>query len=180
MGWRETKKITEQIKVKDEKTIDFDIFFTHRGPIMDYDVLSSATQLIFAGTSPTIERKDMKFSFGWANQLPVHDTTVKVMSHFAKIKTVREMFDFVDELDRGKGYNGFPCNFIMADTTGDIGYVVMAPVPVRKDKTPYIGPRVLDGTSSAYDWEADRTAPLLELPRSLNPSKGYIVTANNR
>jgi len=27
----------------------------------------------------------------------------------------------------------------MADTTGDIGYVVMAPVPVRKDKTPYIG-----------------------------------------
>jgi len=68
----------------------------------------------------------------------------------------------------------------LADTTGDIGYIVVAPAPVRKDKTPYIGSRVLDGRTTAYDWEFDRTAPLTELPRSFNPTKGYVVTANNR
>ena len=79
------------------------------------------------------------------------------------------------------GWNGMTGNFIMADTVrGDIGYIVAAPMPVRKDKTPYIGCRVLDGRTSAYDWEWDRTAPLSELPRSLNPSKGYIVINNSR
>ena len=95
-------------------------------------------------------------------------------------KTVREAIDWFDGETTEKGWNGFPANFILADTTGDIGYIVVAPAPVRKDKTPYIGSRVLDGRTTAYDWEFDRTAPLTELPRSLNPSKGYIVTANNR
>ena len=55
-----------------------------------------------------------------------------------------------------------------------------AAVPVRKDKTPYIGHRVLDGTRSDFDWESNKSVPLKDLPRSFNPSKGYIVTANNR
>ena len=58
--------------------------------------------------------------------------------------------------------------------------MVTGPVPVRKDKTPYIGCRVLDGRKSDFDWEPDRIAPISELPRALNPKKGYIVTANNR
>ena len=55
-----------------------------------------------------------------------------------------------------------------------------ASIPVRKDKTPYSGNRVLDGTSSAQDWEWGKNVPLGQLPRSLNPEKGYILTANNR
>ena len=59
---------------------------------------------------------------------------------------------------------------------------MLAPLPVRKDKTPYLGLRVLDGRTSAYDWEGNgsETVPLSEIPRSLNPSKGFLVTANNR
>ena len=57
----------------------------------------------------------------------------------------------------------------------------MAPIPIRKDKTPYIGQRVLDGRTSAHDWEADgKCVPTSELIRSYNPKKGYIVSANNR
>jgi acyl-homoserine lactone acylase PvdQ len=44
-------------------------------------------------------------------------------------------------------------NLVLADNQGDIGYVMLAPFPNRKDKTPYVGNRVLDGTTSAYDWE---------------------------
>ena len=56
----------------------------------------------------------------------------------------------------------------------------MAPIPVRKDKTPFLGLRVLDGRTTAYDWDGTKTVPLAELPRSLNPSKGFIATANNK
>ena len=52
-------------------------------------------------------------------------------------------------------------------------------VPERKDKTPYIGSRVLDGTTSKFDW-TERVVPLRDLPKSVNPSKGYIATANGR
>ena len=55
----------------------------------------------------------------------------------------------------------------------------MAPIPVRKDKTPYIGCRVLDGRTSEHDWEAGKLVPIAELARSVNPKKGFLVTANN-
>ena len=80
------------------------------------------------------------------------------------------------------GYRGVTVNVIMADNSGNIGYQLLAPVPIRKDKTPFLGLRVLNGRTSEYDWEEDgvQTAPLSDLPRSLNPSKGFIVTANNK
>jgi acyl-homoserine lactone acylase PvdQ len=93
--WRDIRLIKEQIKVKGEKTIDFVVGFTHRGSLMDYDVLSSATQLIFAGTTPIIDR-NIKYSFGWAAQLPVHDTSVSIMTMLGDTKTVKEAFDRFD------------------------------------------------------------------------------------
>jgi len=68
----------------------------------------------------------------------------------------------------------------MADTSGNIGYMLASSIPIRKDKTPYIGCRVLDGTTSEFDWEKDQYLPLSELPRVINPKQGYIMTANNR
>ena len=69
-------------------------------------------------------------------------------------------------------------NVVMADNQGDIGFLLMLPSVNRKDKTPYIGSRVLDGTVSAYDW--DGLLPLSANPRSINPKRGFISTANNR
>lgn len=67
---------------------------------------------------------------------------------------------------------------IMADDQGDIGYVMLAPAPERLSKIPYIGSRILDGQTSKYDWKG--LLPASDYPRSINPSKGYISTANNR
>jgi len=66
----------------------------------------------------------------------------------------------------------------MADNNGDIAYMMLASVPNRKDKTPHIGNRILDGTTSRYDW--DGLVSVDKLPRGLNPKKGYFSTANNR
>ena len=49
-------------------------------------------------------------------------------------------------------------------------------MPVRKDNTPFLGMRVLNGRVTDYDWEEDggKTVALSDLPRALNPSKGYL------
>jgi penicillin G amidase len=86
---------------------------------------------------------------------------------------------FMDHfLAKDEPYIGLPANLIVADTFGDIAYMMLSPSPIRKNKTPFIGARILDGRTSDYDWEG--FAPIKDLPRSFNPEKGYIVTANNR
>ena len=41
---------------------------------------------------------------------------------------------------------------------------------------------MLDGRTTEFDWVGDgvQTVPLSDLARSLNPSKGFIATANNK
>ena len=51
-------------------------------------------------------------------------------------------------------------------------------MPKRKNKTPFSGCRVLDGSTSDNDWDGYHSSS--DLPRVMNPKKGFIVTANNR
>lgn len=51
-------------------------------------------------------------------------------------------------------------------------------MPNRKNKTPFTGCRVLDGSKSENDW--DGYLPSSDLIRVANPKKGFVVTANNR
>ena len=98
-------------------------------------------------------------------------------------RTIPEFFDFMDnDSNMVGGYRGVTVNLVMADNAGNIGYQLVAPLPIRKDKTPFIGLRVLDGRKSDFDWVGDgiQTAPLKDLARSLNPSKGYVASANNK
>ena len=103
----------------------------------------------------------------------------KVMDLLYNTDSVPDAFSKLDEFGKD-GFVGLAQNFMLTDNSGNIGYYLIMPVPIRKDKTPYIGARVLDGTTSAYDWEPLKNAPLTELPRSLNPKKGFLVAANNR
>ena len=89
--------------------------------------------------------------------------------------TIKDLTAWLDSLEE---WNGVPQNFVFADTDGDIAYFMLCSTPIRKDKTPFIGSRVLDGRTSEFDWEG--LVPVKDLPRSINPEKGYIVTANNR
>ena len=75
---------------------------------------------------------------------------------------------------------GYCSNVIFVDFKGNIGYQLFASVPIRQDKTPYIGQRVLDGTTSDFDWDWGNTTRFKDLPRSKNPQRGYIINSNNR
>lgn len=82
-------------------------------------------------------------------------------------------------IERGdEGFKSVPMSLVLADNHGDIGFMMLASIPNRRDKTPNLGNRVLDGTTTAYDWNG--LVPVRDLPRGFNPTKGFFSTANNR
>ncbi len=66
-------------------------------------------------------------------------------------------------------------NFVYADVDGNIGYQTPGLIPIRaKDHS---GLTPVDGSTTKYDWKG--YIPFDYLPRTLNPARGYIATANN-
>lgn len=60
--------IKHQIKVKDKDPIDFDIKFTHRGPLVSSKVIKNA-QVLFGNQIPLSEDAGT-FSLAWAGHIP--------------------------------------------------------------------------------------------------------------
>lgn len=120
--------------------------------------------------------KRADYSFAWAGHYK-GDDNIKNLMTMTTARTVKEVMEKLDE--NGKdGYRGLTMNMMFADYEGNIGYMQLFSFPNRKSKTPFIGCRVLDGTTSANDW--DGLLPLSASPRSFNPAKGFLMTANNR
>jgi penicillin amidase len=74
-----------------------------------------------------------------------------------------------------KGVWGPAQNAVYADVHGNIGYVMAARVPMRKKGH---GEVPVPGDTDLYEWKG--YIPFDELPQSLNPEEGLIVTANAR
>ncbi|MCZ2126694.1 MAG: penicillin acylase family protein [Anaerolineales bacterium] len=66
-------------------------------------------------------------------------------------------------------------NLVYADVDGNIGYQMPGDVPIRKNGD---GTLPVPGWTDDYEWTG--FIPFDELPYTLNPKEGYIVTANNR
>lgn len=64
-------------------------------------------------------------------------------------------------------------NVIYADTAGNIGLFTMAEVPIRSGNSIVIRP----GWNSESDWQG--SIPWDDLPRIINPEKGWVANANN-
>lgn len=67
-------------------------------------------------------------------------------------------------------------NVVFADTAGDFGYQLAGAVPLRRSGRPPLLP--VPGWTGEHDWTG--TLPYEHNPRLLNPSSGFIATANNR
>lgn len=88
--------------------------------------------------------------------------------NLARAKDVRE---FASALSRWKMPGE---NFVFADITGAIGYHAAGLTPVRKAGNGLLPVPALDG---AYEWTG--FLPHGELPRSFNPTSGFVATANH-
>ncbi|CAI2384635.1 unnamed protein product [Moneuplotes crassus] len=66
-------------------------------------------------------------------------------------------------------------NIFMADRKGNIGMIPSVSYPIRKH--PYAGAYVQDGSKSENDWQG--FVPFDELPKAINPKRGYIANSNS-
>lgn len=69
-----------------------------------------------------------------------------------------------------------PCNnFLFADVVGNIGYLCRGEIPQRAAQNARLP---VPGWVEEHEWQGN--IPFEELPRCINPTEGYIVTANNK
>ena len=67
-------------------------------------------------------------------------------------KSIPDFFKRVEDIFKHTGYRGVAANMILGDSSGNIAYQMAVPMMRRKDETPYLGCRVLDGRTSDFDW----------------------------
>lgn len=159
--------------------MDLEIKSTHRGPIIDVEVLRFNAALLFGGTVGKFADTTTPYSFGWGGSYP-GETSLAFLDAIHYSKSLPEFFERMEKETEETGYRGMAANLMLADNSGNIAYQLAVPMPRRKDLTPYLGCRVLDGRKSDFDWVEDELIPLRDLPRSMNPKKGFLANANNR
>jgi penicillin amidase len=118
---------------------------------------------------PVIARQGNKgLALKWAGHEVANDSA----GTFVRIAVANDWEEFKRSLE---GYCGPAVNMLYADTAGNIGYAAAGRIPIREG---HDGSVPLPGENPEYDWRG--FIPAQEMPRILNPEKGWIATANNQ
>ena len=148
--WRNMTVIKEEIKVNGGETIMLEVRETIHGPLLN-----------------TIDEElEEVLSMRWTAAEPTR------------------LFASVIQLNQAENYEQFHKalalwdtsgqNIVYADVEGNIAYQSTARFPIRNGWT---GDRPVPGWTGEFEW--DGFVPYEEMPRLLNPARGFIVTANN-
>jgi penicillin amidase len=152
--WRDLEVLRETIEVKDGQPEILDVLITHHGPIMN-DVLG-----------------DMED----AEPLALQWTALEGTRLFHAVQHVNLATNW-EEFRQALSYWDAPSqNFVYADIEGNIGYQTPGRIPIRAAGHQGLAP--VPGWTGEYEWQG--FIPFDELPSVLNPSTGFIVTANNK
>lgn len=157
---------TETINVAGGDPVTIEIRSTERGPLVTGISDAFATIASDYPESADLPAADYALSLQWTALTPG--------------RTGAAIF----ALDRAANWDGFRAaaalfdvpsqNLLYADVDGNIGYQAPGLIPVRKSGD---GTVPLPGWTSANGWTG--FIPFDALPSVLNPSSGYIATANN-
>ncbi|HEX6558569.1 MAG TPA: penicillin acylase family protein, partial [Longimicrobiales bacterium] len=100
--------------------------------------------------------------------------TSRSMQAFPRFNRARNALELANAV---RDFDNPHQNVVYADTAGNFGYVMGGRIPLRgARRRPPILP--VPGWTGQWDWHGYLPATLY--PNESNPSKGYIVTANNR
>ena len=158
--WKNLVFIKDTIKIKNEKPQIIVITETHRGPI-----ISSIHPFSFIFNKEQLNYPPI--SLHWSGNEYSDE-----MLAFIKINKAKNWSDFKE----GVSFFGIPGqNFVYGDAQGNIGYIMGARIPVRKNNNPTL---VFDGTTTENDWKG--FVPAGEIPSIYNPAEDFIASANNK
>ena len=150
--WQTADVRDETITVRGADAVHFRTWATHHGPIVAGDPM--------AGVGVALRYSAADGGDPWTDLLPT----------MLDAGSVAELADAMD------GWVDPVNNLLMADIHGNIGYQCRGEIPRRPGDAP--APLPVPGWDGQHEWQGQ--IPFADLPRSINPPPGYIVTANNR
>ncbi|MHA1266574.1 MAG: penicillin acylase family protein [Candidatus Helarchaeota archaeon] len=171
--WKPLQIHNEIIHVKGGTSITFKVRETVHGPLItDHDIVTNVTQKGFSGVKLNISLK-------WTG---THVTLGENYSNeFLGLYLMNKATNF-SSFNEGLRWFGAMQNCIYADDAGNIAMTVTGPFPIRKQGvsgTPdgsLKGDVVQNGTGVGEEWAG--FIPFNELPREVNPSRGWVGSAN--
>jgi penicillin amidase len=151
--WLPLQTVREEIVVKGRaEPVVLDVRCTHHGPIVNEALGADEAEPL---------------ALRW--QTLDEPTTFTGMFELLEIGSGPEL---VAKLE---GHTSPASNLIWADRHGSIGYKLIGRLPLRRGGCPDL-PK--PGWSGEFEWEG--TIPYDELPETVDPESGFLVTANNR
>lgn len=154
--WTDLKIEHEVIKVKNEDDLNLKIRISRHGPIIN-DILD------------TLNKKKKPVAVSWA----FHDFDNDIMNGLYELSHMDTILDAPDAL---KKIHAPGLNFVMGDTSGNIGWWAVAKLPKRPaDVDPNF---IQDGSDPANDYLG--YWPFESNPQFVNPESGIIVSANHQ
>lgn len=151
-SWSKFGVRSETISIKGLPSLNLQVLETMYGPVV----------------SDVVDLQGKTAALRWT-QLDDNDTTFEALQQLAVAK------NFDDFRNALRNFVGPAQNFIYADTAGNIGYQCPGKIPVR---VPGHSGMIPVAGNGSFDWIG--WIPYDELPYVLNPSKGYISSANNK
>jgi len=152
-GWAPFTTREEVIRVKGADSVNMVVRSTRHGPVI----------------TPVEERAgDRILAFQWVAQEPAG--TFQALMGMARARNVSEFLQAMRDFDDPHQ------NVVFADTAGAWGYWMGGHVPLRASGVPPQLP--VPGWTGEHDWVG--WMPFEEKPHVLEPSRGYVATANNK
>ncbi|WP_052161707.1 penicillin acylase family protein [Hoeflea sp. BAL378] len=160
-GWAAFGRKQETIRVKGGADKVFDRRWTRHGPVLPEGYRH------FGALLP----ENTVAALQWVAL--AHDDTTAIAG--------TRLFDMRTVADFQAGFEAFLTpmqSMVVADTSGNIGFVAAGRVPRRDPANLLMGRAPAPGWNAIYDWRG--YAPYGELPRETNPEDGLIATANTK
>jgi penicillin amidase len=173
--WVDFETRTETIDVVGGDPVEVTVRLTRHGPVIS----DSYGPLKDENTSGNPEFVPFKDQAGIA--LPEQYVIALKWTALAPSSIFKAVWGFDraqnwEEFREAARYFNVPAqNLLYADVDGNIGYQMPGDIPVRASGD---GSLPVPGWTDEYEWTG--YIPFEDLPYTLNPSEGYIVTANNR
>ena len=161
--WINMQLVQETIQVAGGEAVPLTVRYTRNGPIISdtYQDLEN-----FRDKTPIPLPENYALALRW--------TALEPVNTFRAIWKMNQAQTWQDFRMAAKDFEAPSQNFVYADTMGNIGYQMTGKVPLRTSG---------DGTGPISGWDEDHQwrgyIPFEQLPFTLNPSEGYIATANN-
>ncbi|MCH1415707.1 MAG: penicillin acylase family protein [Candidatus Actinomarina sp.] len=169
--WIDMQRTTEIIEVAGSDPIVIEVRETHHGPIVSdrsfpINLTSDEGESTFREEARIDLPDNFAVSLSWSALIPGET--------FVGIRDFNYASNWEEFREATKKFHVPAQNLLYADRDGNIGYQSPGKLPIRRDGLH--GDLPIEGWLSENDWQG--FVDFEELPYTLNPSSGYIITAN--